>query len=79
MTGLAWLALGDVAGWCVRETGRLPAHLGGWLLATSVPMIVLLPASGGWLIVALGAFALRAARDEHARAAPNPPLIGARK
>jgi hypothetical protein len=61
-TGVALLGLGEVARWAAKETGRLPARLGGWLLALAVPMVVLEPVSGGWLVGALGLLALAAAR-----------------
>ena len=47
VAGLGLLALGELARWAVRETGRVPARLGGWLLLISVLVIVLMPASGG--------------------------------
>lgn len=62
VAGLGLLALGELARWAVRETGRVPARLGGWLLLVSVPVVLLLPASGGWLIAALGVLSLLAAR-----------------
>ena len=63
MTGIAWLTLGELARWMVRERGRLPARLGAWLLGMGVTGIVFMPASGFWLIAAVGAIALRAARE----------------
>ncbi len=70
LSGVGWLALGELARWTVRETGRIPARLGGWLLATAVPLIVAMPVSGGWLVAAIGAIALRAARAEAPRHDP---------
>lgn len=67
LTGVTWLGLGEVVRWSVRETGRIPARLGAWLLAVAVPLIVASPASGGWLVAAIGAFALRAARSPSPR------------
>lgn len=61
LAGLAWLALGELARWTVRETGRIPARLGGWLLGTGVTLTLFMPASGGWLLAALGVLALVAA------------------
>ncbi len=61
VAGAGLLALGEGARWSARETGRVPARLGAWLLAIAVPLIVLTPASGGWLVAAVGGFALRAA------------------
>ena len=64
VTGAYLLALGELARWAVRETGRVPARLGGWLIAIGAAGVVLMPASGFWLVAALGAFVARAsARD----------------
>ena len=71
MTGIALVALGELARWMVRETGRIPARLGAWLLGMGVTGIVFMPASGFWLVAAVGAIALRAARDQEG-AAPMP-------
>lgn len=68
LTGLTWLGVGEMARRTVRETGQLPPHLGGWLLAVATPLTVLMPVSGGWLIAAVGALALRAARQERPHA-----------
>lgn len=62
VAGLGLLALGELARWTVRETGRVPVRLGWWLIGISVPVIVLMPASGGWLIAVLGILSLFAAR-----------------
>lgn len=61
LAGPAMLALGGLARATVRETGTLPAQLGGWLLLIGVPMTVIDPASGGWLLNALGIATLVAA------------------
>ena len=68
MTGIALLALGELARWTVRETGRIPSRLGGWLLGMGVTGIVLWPASGFWLVAAVGAIALRAAGEREGAA-----------
>lgn len=62
LTGVSWLGLGEFTRWSVRETGQLPVSLGVGLLAVAVPMTVVEPASGGWLVAAVGVLALRAAR-----------------
>lgn len=64
VTGAFLFALGELARWTARETGRVPARLGGWLVGIAVTGIVLMPAGGFWLIAALGVVALRAARGE---------------
>ena len=80
LTGVSWLGLGELARWSLRETGRLPGSLGAWLLAVAVPMTVTEPASGGWLVIAIGLFTLRATRNEsplHGEAAaPVGPAVG---
>ena len=70
LTGMTLLGLGEHVRWTVRETGRVPARLGGWLLAVAVPLIVFIPASGGWLVAAIGGIALRAARANGSRRDP---------
>ena len=72
MTGVSLLALGELARWTVRETGRVPARLGGWLIGMGVTGIVFMPASGFWLVAALGLLALRAAREPQQRVAQAP-------
>ena len=72
MTGVSLLALGELARWTVRETGRVPARLGGWLVGMAVTGIVFMPASGFWLVAALGVIAPRAAREPERGAAQAP-------
>ena len=64
LTGVALLALGELARWTVRETGRLPARTGGWLIAAGAVNVLFQPASGGWLVATIGAIALLAARNQ---------------
>ena len=68
MTGAFLLALGELARWTLHETGRVPARVGGWLIGIGVTGIVFMPASGFWLIAAVGAIALRAAREREGAA-----------
>jgi hypothetical protein len=70
LTGGSWLGLGELARWTVRETDRLLASLGGWLLAIAAPLTVADPASGSWLVAAIGAIGLLAARAESPRRDP---------
>lgn len=58
-TGLAAIGLGDVARTALRDTGRLPPRFGGWVLATGAVITAAMPASPGWLVMAIGAAALR--------------------
>ena len=73
MAGVAWLTLAELARWTVRETGRLPGRLGAWLLGTGVAVSVFMPASGGWVVAALGALELAAARAAERR--PDVPSV----
>ena len=66
MTGAFLFAFGELARWTARESGRVPVRVGGWLIGIGLTGIVLMPASGFWLIAALGVLALRAARERDA-------------
>lgn len=59
----AMFALGGLASWTVAQTGRLPAQLGVWLLVIAIPMLVLIPVSGFWLVAIIGALTLYAAKN----------------
>ena len=52
--GLAFAALAELARWSVRATGRLPARLGEWLAGIGALIVLVAPASGGWLVLGLG-------------------------
>ena len=58
-TGLAMVGLGDVARTTRNRTGRPPARFGGWVLATGALITAALPGSPGWLVMVIGAAALR--------------------
>jgi hypothetical protein len=60
--GLAFAAFGEVARWSVRVTGRLPARLGEWLMGIGALIVLVAPASGGWLVLGLGVWAMWAVR-----------------
>ena len=60
--GLAFAALGELARWSVRATGRLPTRLGEWLVGIGVLVVVVEPASGGWLVLGLGGWTMWAVR-----------------
>jgi hypothetical protein len=60
--GLAFAALAELARWSVRATGRLPTRLGEWLAGIGALIVFVAPASGGWLVLALGAWAMWAVR-----------------
>ncbi len=64
LTGVAWLGLAGLARSAVDQTGRLPKSVGATLLATGVPLTVVDPASGGWLVAGIGVLALIASSRE---------------
>jgi Family of unknown function (DUF6463) len=64
--GLAFAALGELARWSVRAAGRLPTRLGEWLLGIGALVVVVEPASGGWLVLGLGGWAIWASRGKAA-------------
>ncbi|TDD67171.1 hypothetical protein E1262_19735 [Jiangella aurantiaca] len=62
--GLALFALASLARTAVRETGRLPAQLGWYLLAMGVPLsLVYFPVAGSWALVVIGVLSVYAARS----------------
>ncbi len=60
--GVAMLTLAGVARWGVRETGRVPTALGAGLLGLGAPLTVVMPASGGWALIAAGLASLATER-----------------
>lgn len=53
--GVPMLALGSYVVWSERRGQRVPAWLGGTLLAWGLPMTVVLPRSPIWVVPAVGA------------------------
>lgn len=62
LAGLGMYGIGLLTRRHTRDTGRVPAETGWTLLALGVPMTILEPVSGGWLVIAVGTLALAAAR-----------------
>jgi len=60
--GLAFAALAELARWSMRTTGRLPTRLGEWLVGIGALIVLVAPASGGWLVLGLGGWSMWAAR-----------------
>jgi hypothetical protein len=67
--GLAFAALGELVRWSVRVTGRLPTRLGEWLVGIGALIVLVAPASGGWLVLGLGGWTMWAVRQKAARGA----------
>lgn len=61
-TGALLVVLGQHARSTQERTGELPRSLGWGLLAISGPGVVLLPASGFWLVLGQGLLVLSGAR-----------------
>ncbi|GAA1574731.1 hypothetical protein GCM10009678_66790 [Actinomadura kijaniata] len=73
--GIGFLALGTLAARSVRATGRVPRQVAVYLVVIGGTMIVVDPASGGWLVLAAGLLAAWSRRAPHrpagAQAAPD--------
>lgn len=69
--GLALLALGHTAHRAVAATGRIPAFIGGHLLAIGLTIAVFSPNGGGWLVILLGALTLLTARRQAVNTSVN--------
>jgi hypothetical protein len=76
--GLAFAALAELARWSVRVAGRLPTHLGEWLVGIGALIVVVEPASGGWLVLGIGVWTMWAVRRKAAsgRAASAAGIAG---
>lgn len=64
VSGAALFGLGLLTRKHVGETGRLPKETGYTLLVLGVPVSLLQPASGGWLLVGMGGLALVVSNKE---------------
>ncbi|KAB2352671.1 DUF6463 family protein [Actinomadura rudentiformis] len=60
--GIGFMAIGTFAHRAIRTTGRLPLQVGVYLLLIGGTMVVIQPASGGFLVLVAGLLALAAAR-----------------
>ncbi|MFH8902689.1 DUF6463 family protein [Streptomyces coeruleorubidus] len=74
LAGFGLLALGTLSQRIARDTGRLPAQLGWYLLAIGVPLQILYPVSGAPGLIVLGVLALIAARRDSAGKSRRTPL-----
>ncbi|GAA1579976.1 hypothetical protein GCM10009678_73350 [Actinomadura kijaniata] len=68
-SGVALVGLGLLARRSVLATGALPVEIGWLLLLSGVPVALLEPVSGGWVLLTLGTLAVYATR----RSAPDRP------
>lgn len=62
VTGLACVALGDVVRSSLRSSGELPPRFGGWVLTIGGVIAATRPVSPGWLVMGIGAVAMRRTR-----------------
>lgn len=49
--GLMMVLLGMMVQWMYQQTGTVPAFIGWWLLAIGVIGVIMMPASGFWLVL----------------------------
>lgn len=71
LAGFGMLAMGTMSRRIVRDTGRLPAQLGWYLLATGVPLQILYPVSGAPGLIVLGVLALTTSRRDAKARSPE--------
>lgn len=62
LSGAALGGIGLMTWRSVRDTGAVPPDTGWVLIGVGVPLSILDPASGGWLVTAVGVLALVARR-----------------
>jgi hypothetical protein len=70
ISGIAFLGLGLLARRSVITTGEVPAETGWILLVMGIPISLLEPVSGGWLLAAIGVLTVATSRHHAARAQP---------
>jgi hypothetical protein len=59
--GVSLLAHGELVRDVIRRTGRVPLRVGAWLGGLGALVTLLMPASGGWALLAAGGHAAWAA------------------
>jgi hypothetical protein len=67
MAGIGLAGLGLLARKAVLSYGTLPTETGWILLALGIPIAVLDPISGGWMLIGIGVLAVIAARRNKTR------------
>ena len=78
-TGALLVALGQLARSTQARTGDVPRSLGWSLLAIAAPGVVLLPASGFWLVLGQALLVLCGARPEPEAREAADPGVGERR
>ena len=78
-TGALLVVLGQLARSTRERTGEVPRSLGWGLLAISVPGVVLLPASGFWLVLGQALLVLSPARRGPDARESAEPGVGERR
>jgi hypothetical protein len=78
-TGALLVVLGQLARSTQERTGEVPRSLGWGLLAISVPGVVLLPASGFWLVMGQALLVLTKARRNPTAQVSAEPAAGGRE
>jgi hypothetical protein len=67
--GLVLLMIGSTMRWSVRTVGRIPVHLGWWVLGIGIFDTLLEPDGGGYALILLGGLTLAARPIEPVRRA----------
>jgi hypothetical protein len=62
VSGVALTMIADTARHAVNRTGRFPLDVGWWLIGLGLLIVVIMPVSGGWFVLVVGALGVRAAR-----------------
>lgn len=62
VSGVSLVALGDLGRSAFAQNGQLPRRYGTWVLAAGAVVTAGLPASPGWLVLAIGVLAVRSGR-----------------
>jgi Family of unknown function (DUF6463) len=70
--GLAFAALSELARWSVRATDHLPARRGEWRVGIGALIVLVEPASGGWLVLGIGGWTMWTVRRKAASGAQQP-------
>lgn len=64
VSGIAFFGIGFLSRRMLSISGRTSTEIGWIMLATGIPVSVMEPISGGWLLIVIGVLAVAAARRE---------------